>query len=125
MGSRRAQRGAGASGIFLSMVAFVVVLTVVVKLGPSYMSYWTLKSVMDGLVDLPGSTLKSRQMILDRLDGQMHMNNIAGVALKDFTVQKTADDTFDVQVAYERRHHLFANVDAVLTFSYGVAVKSR
>jgi hypothetical protein len=123
--ARRMQRGMGASGIFFAMVLFAFFLTLLVKLGPSYMSYWTLRSLMDGLAEAPEPIVGGKQAILSRLDGQMNINNIDGIMARDFVVKKVEDNAFDVRVAYERRQHLFANVDVVLTFSHGVTVKAR
>jgi len=115
----------GASGIFFSLVLLAFFVTLVLKLGPYYMSYWTLRSIMDDLAAAPEPLVGGKQAILSRLEGQMNINNIEGIAPRDFKVKKVEDNVLEASVAYERRQHLFANVDVVLTFSHGVTVKGR
>jgi hypothetical protein len=120
-----AQRGIGGTGIFFGLVLFAFVLTILFKLGPSYMSFWTLKSLMDDLAEAPESVQGGRLAIVNRLNDRLNINNMGGLSPKELTVNKRADESYELKVAYERRQHLFANVDVVLTFSHAVAVKGR
>jgi hypothetical protein len=120
-----AQRGMGAKGIFFTLVLLGIVLTLILKLGPSYMGFWTLSSIMDDLAKDPERIQGGRPAIMDRLNKQMDINNVRDMQDKDFSIKKREDNAFDVKVAYERRHHLFYNVDAVLVFSHEVVVEGR
>ena len=115
----------GAKGIFFTLVLLGIVLTLILKLGPSYMGFWTLSSIMDDLAKDPERIQGGRPAIMDRLSKQMDINNVRDMQDKDFSIKKREDNAYDVKVAYERRHHLFYNVDAVLVFSHEVVVEGR
>ena len=115
----------GGKGILFTLLLLGSLLTLVLKLGPSYMSFWTLSSIMDNLGEDPGAIQGGRTAIMDRLTKQMDINNVKDVEAKDFSIKQREDKAFDVKVAYERRHHLFYNLDAVLVFSHEVVVKDR
>jgi hypothetical protein len=55
----------------------------------------------------------------------MDVNDVKGIDPRAFTVQRSGDDSYDVSVAYERREHLFLNLDAVLTFEHAVRVRGQ
>jgi hypothetical protein len=120
-----AQRGVGLTGIFFGLVLFAFILTILVKLGPPYMSFWTLKSLMDDVAEAPESVQGGRSAILKQLNSQLNINNMDELQPKEFTLVKSGDEAYNLKVAYERRQHLFANVDVVLTFSHAVVVKGR
>jgi hypothetical protein len=121
----RKQRGITAYGLLFVLVVLGFTFMLLVKLGPAYMKFWTVKSVMDGLKDTPEVLTGGRAAIMSRLDRQMDMNEIDDVSPSKFKIQKTGDDSYEVQVAYEQREHLLANVDAVLTFTHAVTVKAK
>jgi hypothetical protein len=120
-----AQRGMGGKGILLTLVLLGIVLTLILKLGPSYMGFWTLSSIMDDLAKDPEHIQGGRPAIMSRLNKQMDINNVRDMQDKDFSIKKRDDNAFDVKLAYERRHHLFYNVDAILVFSHEVVVQGR
>ncbi len=123
--ARSAQRGMGAKGIFLTLVLLGIVLTLILKLGPSYMGFWTLTSIMDNLAEDPEPIQGGRPAIMDRLNKLMDINSVEGIEAKDFSIKKRDDNAYDLKVAYERRHHLFYNLDAVLVFTHEVVVEGR
>lgn len=123
--ARSAQRGMGAKGVILAILLIGTVLTLILRLGPSYMGFWTLKSIMNDVAEDPEAIQGGRAAIVDRLSKQMDINDVEGIQAKDFSIKKREDNAFDVKISYERRQHLFYNVDAVLTFSHEVVVKSR
>jgi hypothetical protein len=55
----------------------------------------------------------------------MMVNEVRNIDSKSFTVTQAGENAFDLKVAYERREHLFANIDAVLSFDHAVVVKGR
>jgi hypothetical protein len=122
---RRKQRGITAYGLLFVFVVLGFALMMLLKLGPAYMKFWTLKSVMDGLQDAPEILTGGRAAIVGRLDRLMDMNEIDDISPSKFKVEKVGDDSYKVQVAYEQREHLMANVDAVLTFTHAVTVKDK
>ena len=121
----RPQRGIGMAGVFFVIVLASFVGTVLFKLGPAYMSHWTLESVMNGLAASPEPVVGGRKGILDLIDRRLDVNDVKGIDPKAFTVQRSGENRYDVKVAYERREHLFFNVDVVLTFEHAVTVQGQ
>ena len=121
---RSVQRGIGMIGILfvLGLAAFVV--TVVLKLGPMYMNFWTLQSIMKSVATSPEVLEEGRAGIAQLIYRRMEVNNVGHVGPKDFKIEKVGDQRYDVKLAYEQREHLFLNIDVVLTFQHEVEVPS-
>ena len=112
----RKQAGLSFFGWLLVIAAIASGVTLVLKLGPHYIDYYTIRSVMDGL---PADRVHemSRPEIREALQKRFKVNNIRDFAVADvITVERARDNTI-LDLAYERREHLFFNVDVVLTFS--------
>jgi hypothetical protein len=109
--------------VILSLIIFFV--TLLFKLGPVYMGFWTIKSVMDNVAEqstpIGGGTREIANQIGKRLD----INNVGQVSVKDFKIRRTDENLYEVTLDYEQRQHLFFNIDTVLTFAYQVEVKGQ
>jgi Domain of unknown function (DUF4845) len=121
----RRQCGIGVVGVFFVIVLASVIGTVLIRLGPAYMSHWTLTSIMNGVAASPEPVSGGGKGILELIERRMDVNDIRGIDPKAFTVQRSGDNSYDVRVAYERREHLFFNLDAVLTFEHAVTVRGQ
>ncbi len=121
----RRQRGIGMPGVFFAIVLASFVGTVLFKLGPAYMSHWTLMSIMNGVAESPEPVIGGGKAILDLIDRRMDVNNVKGIDRRAFRVQQSGNNRYDVKVAYERRKHLFFNVDVVLNFEHAVTVQGQ
>lgn len=122
---RRRQRGIGMGGIFLTILLAAFVGTVLVRLGPAYMSFWTLRSVMKGVATSPEPVTGGKRGILDLIGRRLDINDVEGIDPKAFKIEKTGEDSYEVTVAYERREHLFFNIDAVMAFKHAVKVQAQ
>ena len=113
-----ATRHAGMS--LLSLLSVVVVVGVVVilalRLGPHYIDFRTLDSVMEGLPKTQiheMSKAQIREMLLKRYK----INNIRDLKIRDVvSIERKQDETI-ITVAYEIREPLVYNIDAVLSFN--------
>jgi len=121
----RRQRGIGVVGVFFVIVLASAIGTVLIRLGPAYMSHWTLTSIMNRVAESPEPITGGRKAILELIERGMDVNDVKGIDPRAFTVQRSGDDSYDVSVAYERREHLFLNLDAVLTFEHAVRVRGQ
>lgn len=119
------QKGMGMSGILFMLVVAIFSVTVIFKLGPSYMGFMTLKSIMNGISESSEPILGGKPAIMKVLENRMMVNDVRSIESKSFAVKKLTDDTFELSVAYEQRQHLFFNIDTVLTFNHAVVVKGR
>lgn len=112
----RKQAGLSFFGWLLVIAVIASAVTLVLRLGPHYIDYYTIQTVMDGL---PADRVHemSRPEIREALEKRFKVNNIRDFAVSDvITVERQRDSTV-LDLAYERREHLFFNVDVVLTFS--------
>lgn len=122
---RGVQRGIGMIGILLVLGLAAFVVTVVLKLGPMYMNFWTLQTIMNKVASSPEAPEEGRQGIANLLSRNMDVNNVGHVGPKDFKIEKVDEGRYDLKLAYEQREHLFMNIDVVLKFEHEVAVPAK
>jgi hypothetical protein len=103
-------------GMLLGLSAGIAVMTLVLKLGPHYIDFQTMKSVFNGLPKSQMHTM-SKGDIYDVLRKRFKVNSLRDFDVKDVvSIERQKAGTL-VTVAYERRENIVANVDAVLSFS--------
>ena len=112
----RKQGGASALGVLFGVSALVAVFTLLLKLGPHYIDFQTMKSVFNALPANQVHTM-SKSEIYTSLQKRFKVNSLRDFDIKDIvTIERQKTGTV-VTVAYERRENIVANVDAVLMFS--------
>jgi hypothetical protein len=120
-GSIRRHQGIGLFGIMF-WIAFVSgAVSLAAKLGPAYMQFATVKSVMNGIQADPELAGKSPREIASALSKRLDINGVRGVSEKDFKLE-SAGAKRELVVAYEVREAVVANVDAVMVFKHRVAL---
>lgn len=87
------------------------------KLGPYYLQFWTVRTVMEDTARDPEAATMGRQAIIQTLERKLYINEVRTVKNDCFSFEKT-DNGRILGVHYEVREHLFANLDAVLTFDH-------
>jgi hypothetical protein len=118
------QRGVGLLGVLLLLVIAGFILTIAVKLGPHYMEFLTVRAVMHDLNEDPTLAQGGRVNAFETLENRLYINSVSDVSIEQFKYEKT-ESGFNVSVSYHVQEHLFANVDAVLTFEHDVTVGTR
>jgi hypothetical protein len=118
----RGQRGMGAAGFLFLIVLAIVIVTLVMKLGPVYMQYFEIRSIMHNVAEDPELLKKGRYGILRSIEDRLDINYIENVTKNDFKLKKVENGD-QLSVKYEVREHLFANLDALMTFSHQVVIK--
>lgn len=124
-GLHRHQQGMGLSGLLFIFVLVAFIAVVLLRTGPAYMSYLTLRSAMNSVAQSPEPIVGGKPAIMDLINRRLEINDVRGIDPKAFKIQRTSDTTYDVQVAYEQREHLFGNIDVVLVFAHGVMVQAQ
>jgi hypothetical protein len=122
--SMRRQRGFSMMGALFFLVLAGFFLTIAVKLGPHYMEFMTIRSVMQDVSEDPSLAQAGRKSVLETISDRLYVNNVRNVDPKSFKFQKTTQG-YRVSVDYQAQEHLFANVDAVLSFNHEVSVGGR
>ena len=116
MRTARNQGGASALGVLAGMIGLVAVITLLLKLGPHYIDWQTMRTVFG---DLPASQVHtmSKSDIYESPQKRLRVHSLREFDLKDIvTIERQKTGTV-ITVEYERREPIVANVDAVLTFS--------
>ncbi len=116
------QRGIGFLSVMIMLAAVGFVMMVIVKLGPSYMTYMTVKSVMsDVQADPKAFADRQGRGIIKSLTRRLEVNDVRSVDSKAFKLTRK-DGGMDLSVDYEVREHLVGNVDVVLVFKNAVTI---
>jgi hypothetical protein len=114
--SHRKQVGLTAIGVLGAITGLAAVVTLVLRLGPHYIDWQTMRSVMG---DLPASQVHtmSKRDIRESLQKRFRVNSLRDFDLKDIlTIDRQKTQT-TLAIQYERRENLLGNVDVVLSFS--------
>ena len=115
------QKGMTAIGwlLVLGLIAFFTLITL--RLVPAYIEFGKVTSVLESLKDEPGITGKTRSEIIRMVSKRFDVNDVYNVDPKLVEVRKDKG-VLKVSINYERREHLFGNVDVVATFDKQVEV---
>jgi|GEM_PF-568286 len=112
---RRHARGMSKWGWLAAVLLLVGVMTAVLRLGPHYIDYRVVQSVLDRLPEKQVHGEMSRAKIREHFSKQFKVEGFR-VPLKEMLViERTREETI-ITIDYEIREHLFYNVDAVLKF---------
>lgn len=111
----RRQRGLSAMGALLVLILLVAGVTVTLKLAPHYIDFYTVQSVIEGLPEKDVRTMP-RAALTDNLKKRFKINNLRDFDIRDIiTLDRSREGTV-LEVSYERREHLFLNIDVVISF---------
>jgi len=122
---RGRQQGVSVLGLLFGFILVAFIAVVLMRIVPVYVGYWTVKSAMDSIAQSPEPIIGGKPTIMSMINRRMEINDVSGIDPKAFQIQKTKDGAYDVKVAYERREHLFGNIDVVLVFNHAVEVKAE
>ena len=122
---RNTQRGLSLPSILFWLVFAGFLVTVAVKLGPVYVSDWTVRSIMDELARSPDAPEGGKKGIREQLGRRLDINDVSSVSAGNFTIEEGPGGGYDLGIDYEVRVHLFFNIDVVLSFQHGVLVTGR
>ena len=114
--SIRKQSGFTAVSLMAGLALAASGLTLVLKLGPHYIDWQTMKSIIG---DLPAGRVHTMDKadIRESLQKRFRVNSLRDFDLREVvTIDRQKTGTV-LQLAYERRENIVANVDVVLSFS--------
>ncbi len=110
------QRGASAFGMLLGVAGLAAVVTLLLRLGPHYVEWQTMKSIFG---DMPAAQVHSisKEEIRESLRKRFRVNSLRDFDLREILTIDRAKQGTTLTIMYERREPIVANVDVVLTFS--------
>ena len=116
LGSKRTQQGISAIGVLGAITGLAALITLVLRLGPHYIDWQTMQSVVG---DLPASQVHtmSKKDIRETLQKRFRVNSLRDFEIKEIVEIEREKTETKLAIQYERRENLLANVDVVLTFS--------
>ena len=122
--SQSRQRGMGMLGFIFIVGLAAFFITILLKMGPAYLNYWTLRTIMTEVAKQPQMIEGGPRGILSAVGKRMDINNLRDRSVKDdFAIEKVDNNLYNLILSYEDRRHLFFNVDAVAMFDYQVEVR--
>ena len=109
------QDGVSALGMVAGLAALVAVVVLMLRLGPHYIDFQTMRSVMEGL-DGPQVHEMDKRAIFQTLEKRFKINNLRSFRVRDrVSIERDKTGT-TVVVKYEVREPLVGNADIVLAF---------
>ncbi len=122
--SQSRQRGMGMLGFIFIVGLAAFFITILLKMGPAYLNYWTIRTIMTEVAKQPQMIEGGPRGILNAVGKRMDINNLRDRSVKDdFAIEKVDNNVYSLILSYEDRRHLFFNVDAVAMFDYQVEVR--
>lgn len=122
--SQSRQRGIGMLGFIFIVGLATFFITILLKMGPAYLNYWTIRTIMTEVAKQPQMIEGGPRGILNAVGKRMDINNLRDRSVKDdFAIEKVDNNVYSLILSYEDRRHLFFNVDAVAMFDYQVEVR--
>ncbi len=114
---RPACQGFGVISALILIALIAGAATAAFKLGPHYLQFWTVRSVMEDISRDPATAAMGPQGVIQSVEKKLYINDVRSVSRDNFTLEK-AQVGRELSVHYEVREHLFGNLDAVLVFSH-------
>jgi hypothetical protein len=110
------QQGASVISILASVALLIIVATLLMRLGPHYIDWRTMQSIVD---DLPVGQVHSmsKEEIRTTLKKRFRVNSLRDFDLREIITIDRAKAGTVLKIDYEVREFIVANVDVVLTFS--------
>lgn len=121
-GGFRRQRGMTAIGwiVVLALIGFFVML--ILRLGPTYMEYFSVSNSMESLKDEPRLAGKTPSEVRKLLFRRFNINDVDNVGRDQVSIYKDGAG-IKVAVEYEVRVPLMGNVDAMVSFDKEVTIR--
>ncbi len=118
------QKQQGMSMASMMMVGVLVAFFAIniIKLYPAYMDDLAVKDILESVASKPGMASKKPKRIYGELDRFFQINRIDSIKPENVTFQKQDDGTVLVEINYEVRVDMYANIDAVLTFKHSAVL---
>jgi hypothetical protein len=113
---RKRARGLSYPGLLIGLVAFVMGITLVLKLGPHYLDWQTMKSIFENLPESEVREMDSNA-IREKLAKQFRVNSLRDFKLRDLVIIDNSKEATVLTVSYERRENIVSNIDVVLVFT--------
>jgi len=113
--TRSRQRGMGTMGMVLVLVAIAMSISFGLKIGPHYMNFRTIQSLLAGLTEDEVRS-GSRTQVMELLQKRFKINSLYDQEPEKVFKYKRERGAISLAIDYEVREHLFGNVYVLLDF---------
>ncbi|MCB1859152.1 MAG: DUF4845 domain-containing protein [Gammaproteobacteria bacterium] len=122
--NRYRQRGVTGIGwlVILALIGFFSLLTL--KLAPIYMEHFSVMTVLSSLKQEPLITQKTVSEVRSIVQKRLKVNGVYDMARDAIKITKEGG-VMTVQIVYEVRKNMAANVDVLVSFSDSVELVSN
>jgi hypothetical protein len=109
------QTGMSGVGMICTLLVLIAVVSVGLKVGPAYIDYRTIQSVVNAL---PADRVHRmpRAAVYEELEKRFPLNNLSAYKAREVVQFERRRDVTLVTIAYEKRESLFRNLDVVIKF---------
>lgn len=111
------QGGASALVILIMVLFFGSLLTLAIKMGPTYMDDLTIQEALEALDGTQGLSQMAPAQVRTLINKRLSVNNVRSFDSKDITVDKNGDVVV-INVDYEARNPIFRNIDTIIHFQH-------
>ncbi len=108
------QRGSALSA-FCILLVLVSTVSMALKVGPHYIDYRTIQSVVEQLPPAEVNSM-SRAAVFEALEKRFPLNNLYDFEVRDVIQYERGPKSTLITVAYEIREPLLLNLDVVIKF---------
>ncbi|MBD1552489.1 DUF4845 domain-containing protein [Pseudomonas typographi] len=116
------QKGMSPLGWLFVVAVLACAVSLGLKLGPHYMTFWSLKKVMDRAAT---ERADSASDFYQRVQRGVQVNGVEGLDLKKALSIEEQGGVIRAHLNYEKREHLVANLDLVLVFTHDTSVTAQ
>jgi hypothetical protein len=114
----------GALAMVIVALFFGALLTLAIKLGPAYIDDITIQEALESLEGTEGLSQMGPAEVRRLINKRLSVNNVRGFDAKHISVDKNGEYVV-INVDYEVRNNLFANVDSVVHFQHEYELKGQ
>jgi len=111
----RQQRGFSKLGLVFMLVVLVSGLTFGLKVLPVYIDHNFVRGVAETLIESGRASSMTQAEVRDEIASSMRINNVRDFDIDDITTSR-ANGASTINMTYERRIPLVANIDIILSF---------
>lgn len=109
------QQGVSKFGLVMLLLLITAFFTVGLKIGPLYIDHNLITRICQELIDNGEATNMTVIQLRERVSNSLRINNVTGFDLSNITMRKDTGVPV-INVAYERRVELIANLDVIAKF---------
>lgn len=111
----RTQQGMSLFALTMLLLLITAVFTIGLKLAPLYIDHNLIVGICEELIENGEAANMTAGDIRERLSNSLRINNVTGFDVNDVRLRQTPNGPV-INISYERRVEMFANLDAIATF---------